>query len=64
MQTSFKTKELDTEMDEIPEYLRATIQRMIDIKTQKRIDIEMSHYKKEVAKKLLNEKQAAHAMLG
>ena len=46
MQTSFKQKDLQGELDDIPEYLRETIQRMIDIKVKQRIDVEMSNLKK------------------
>ena len=38
--------------EEIPEYLRETIQRMIDIKVKRRVEVEMSNIKQDLVRRL------------
>jgi hypothetical protein len=47
----------DVDMDEIPFYLRESIQRMIDKRVQIRIDEEMAALKDEIKNKLKTEKE-------
>ena len=52
MQKPFRKEEFDDELDEIPFYLRASIQKIIDRKVAMRIDDEMGSLKDEIRAQL------------
>ena len=48
MQKPYRKEEFDDDLDEIPFYLRASIQKIIDRKVSARIDNEMRQLKDEI----------------
>ena len=52
MQKPYRKEEFEEELDEIPFYLRASIQKIIDRKVAQRIDHEMGGLKDEIRAQL------------
>ena len=48
MQKPYRKEEFEDDLDEIPFYLRASIQKIIDRKVAGRIDVEMCQLKDEI----------------
>ena len=48
MQKPYRKEEFEDDLDEIPSYLRASIQKIIDRKVAGRIDVEMNQLKDEI----------------
>ena len=56
MQTPFRKEQFEDDLDEIPFYLRASIQKIIDRKVAGRIDGEMQQLKDEIRAQLADQK--------